>query len=524
MDAMNELDDFIKTMKSGSLRISEEKTAIWIQATPIELFDACEACIGSGGVFDSAFIYPSVGGRDWTAAYIFLVPRLAKIAIVWSHAKRFFSISGRIPAALWDERKMHELSGAEFFGLQDTRPLVLHPESVNLLKHQVRSRLTNSQRDSYTYAYHFEGTGAEGEFEIPVGPVHAGIIEPGHFRFHVVGEEINRLEVRLSYLHRGIEKIVRGKRLDAVLPVIEQISGDESAANSIAYAQAVESLAEITVPKKAESLRLIIAELERIYSHLADIGGMAMDVGFYASSYRFAALRESALRLNEQIFGNRFLRGIVSIGGIGRDIPNGSLAELQRSLKAFLRELEDIENMTVSSSTFLDRAFTTGIVRKESAKELALVGPAARASGLNCDIRKHLPYGAYKSNKIIEHTAENGDVLSRFMVKFNEIRESVRLINVELSRKAWSRGPRAARYSLQSVRSGSIGIGICEAARGGSTFLIRAGKNGTVDVLSVRTSSFRNWRALERAVITNIIGDFPLINKSFNLSYSGADL
>ncbi len=521
---MNGANDFIKSIKKNSTGISADGALIWIETDPIAIVDACDACIGKGGAFDSAFAYPSSNGKDWTVAYLFRVPKLENIAIVWSHAKQFYSISGKIPAAMWDERKMAETSGIRFFGLSDTRPIVIHPESYNLLKGKVSASLPKKQKELYKTDYAFRGTEKEGEFEIPVGPVHAGIIEPGHFRFHVTGEEINKMEVRLSYLHKGIEKILVGKPLDKAFPIIEQISGDESVANSVAYAQAVEMALGIAVPKRAESVRLLLLELERIYSHLADIGGMAMDVGFYAVSARFAALREEVMRLNEGVFSNRFLRNIISIGGAEETASAEEIAALVNDMRSISEELSRIEDLALTSSTFLDRVFLAGRVSKEAAKELSLVGPAARAAGVSCDARKHLPYGAYKTNKVIEHMAENGDVLSRLLVKINEIRESVRLIDAEIAKRV--KGPISANIDnkLRNAKSGLIGVGICEAARGSSTFFLRTGKNGTIDVLLIRTSSFRNWRALEKAVMTNIVPDFPLINKSFNLSYSGADL
>lgn len=493
-------------------------TVVWAEARPAGMPEVCTACTGAGGIFDSAFAYPNGKGRelvaagsgakarDWIVVYIFRLPEFGKVLAIRARGERFFSVSGKIQAALWDERKMREISGAEFSGLQDARPIVMHPENAG-----------NGG------TYHFEGTGADGEFEIPVGPVHAGIIESGHFRFHVAGEEINKLEVRLGYVHKGIESIAVKKPLDGIFPLIEQISGDESVANSVAYAQAVEAAAGIKPSARGESLRLILLEMERVCSHLADLGGISMDIGYYASSSRFTALREDMMRLNRRISGSRFLRGMVSVGGLCSDISDEKLRMLPAELDKFSKSLLEIEDLTTSSSTFLDRAFTTGRVLHETAKGLSLVGPAARASGIRCDLRAQFPYGGYKANKIGEEIAEGGDVLARFMVKFNEIEESVRLIRKEVSKKQKG-AVCAGAGALKRVPEGSMGIGVCEAPRGACTIVVQAGKQGTVGRLMVRTASFRNWRAIEKAVLNNIVADFPLINKSFNLSYSGADL
>jgi Ni,Fe-hydrogenase III large subunit len=411
---------------------------------------------------------------------------------------------------------MHEISGAEFHGLADKRPIVSHPENANLL-----GRKSHAASGSYAFA----GTGASGEFEVPVGPVHAGIIEPGHFRFHVSGEGINKMEVRLSYLHRGIEGMAKGKKYQDAFSIVEQISGDESVANSVAYASAAESLAGIRVPAAAESLRLILLEEERICSHLADLGGIATDVGFSASASQFLALRESMMRLNEKYFGNRFMRNLAAIGGVSRDIPREKLREMASELESFSKSLLEIEALTMSSSTFLDRAFSAGKVSAGIAAQLALVGPGARASGISCDARKHFPYGAYHHAKVNEAMEDNGDALARFMVKLNEIKESARLIRAEiLHMPSSSYCAEGVSRALQSIPVGETSTGICEAPRGSCMFLLQSGKNGKIGHLSIRTASFRNWRALEKAVLNNIIADFPLINKSFNLSYAGSDL
>ena len=494
--------------------------AVWIETSPEGLKGACVSSVNAGGKFDSAFILPYQGRSEFKALYLFRMQGIGKILILWAHAKSFIAVSPSIPGALWDERKMHELTGAVFEGLEDERPIMIHSENLKFMKD--RGSLNNAQKEMYSRPYVISGTGEEGEFQVLVGPVHAGIIEPGHFRFHVIGERINKLEVRMSYVHKGIEELAEGKDVESIFPLIEQISGDESVANSVAYAQAVEYLADIDVPSRDQSIRLILLELERIYSDLADIGGIALDVGYYAASSKYHIIREDMMRLNEKLTGSRFLKGMISIGGVSTDLSEEKLPGISNGIKLFVQELREVEDMTMSSSTFIDRVFTTGMVFPKTAANLSLVGPVARAVGVSCDVRKYFPYGAYKANRINEALAKNGDVMSRFMVKVDEIKESARLIEREIARMPKQSTRRKASNTIPSNESG---IGLCEAARGSCTFFVQTGKDGKIARLAVRTASFRNWRAIEKAVLGNtIIADFPVVNKSMNLSYSGTDL
>ncbi|VVC02426.1 F(420)H(2) dehydrogenase subunit D [uncultured archaeon] len=246
-----------------------------------------------------------------------------------------------------------------------------------------------------------------------------------------------------------------------------------------------------------------------------------MDVGYSAAASQFAAQREDMMRLNERAFGNRFMRGLIKIGGMERDFNSERLSSLLAGLKSFSNTLGEIERFSLASSTFLDRAFMAGQLHPSTATELAIVGPGARACGIPCDVRKQLAYGAYAHAGVNESLGTKGDALSRFMVKLNEVKESVRLINEETSRMQ----PGAVcASSTPKPKAGSIAFGVCETPRGSVTMMLQAGKAGAIANLSIRTASFRNWRAVEQAVLGNIVADFPLVNKSFNLSYAGADL
>ena len=499
---------------------SERGGCLFVSVLPDDLTTACHACLTAGAAFDSAFVASAGGkpGKEFDVHYLFRAADIHRMVVISSRGSAFSALSSTLSAAIWDERKMQDLTGMRLDGIPDSRPLIFHPESGLPESHPVGGRAFRKPKNPH---YAMQGTGAEGEFEVAVGPVHAGIIEPGHFRFHVSGERINKMEVRMFYLHRGMEKAAEGKRADAVMPLIEQISGDESAANSVAYCQAVEQALGISVPKRAEAIRAVLMELERIYSHLADIGGMATDIGFTLPASRFAVMREDMMRLNEAVTGNRFLRSQCVVGGVSADFDGNTAHIIAHALERLQHSIEPVGRMTFASSTFLDRTFQTGAISKDIVWELALVGPAARACGVHTDLRIMLPYSGYSKNAPNESVETGGgDVLSRFGVKFAEVEESIKLIKHILSELPQG----ALRAPVPKKASAIIGVGWSEAPRGGCTFLVELAGNGTIKRLAYRSSSFRNWRALEKAVERNIVPDFPLINKSFNLSYAGTDM
>ncbi|MDE1798021.1 MAG: hydrogenase large subunit [Candidatus Micrarchaeota archaeon] len=516
-----------KILKPARLRRAAERGGcVWFDVRPQDLVAACQSAVAAGAAFDSAFVSAAsrpAGG--FILYYLLRAPAIGRMLVFQSTGKAFGALSATHNAALWDERKIQDLTGLSLSGIPDARPLIFHPES-GMPKHRPvghRSIPVPVHPD-----YVIAGTGAEGEYEAAVGPVHAGIIEPGHFRAHVVGEQFNKLEIRMFYLHRGIEQAAEGKPAGSLIPLVESISGDESVASSVAYCQAVERAAGIAPPLRAESIRAVLLELERIYSHLSDLGGMPTDVGFTFAASRFAVLREDMMRLNARICGSRFLRGRVCVGGVTADLDEAQRLDIKRTLSQFIVQLEHAERITLTSSTYLDRVFMTGAVSPRVAADLALLGPVARAVGVPCDLRRALPYGAYARHPIREPLEKNGDVLSRFTVKLAEAKEAARLAR-HISTYMHA-GPLRAPANLGSKKGPRknslprVGAGWAEAPRGGTTFLVELNADGTVRRLACRTPSFRNWRGIEKAVMGNIVPDFPLINKSFNMSYAGTDL
>jgi formate hydrogenlyase subunit 5 len=433
------------------------------------------------------------------------------------------SVARLYPAASWFERDVQDGFGVKFDNAFDTRRLFLHeayPDDFHpLLKSFRNSRdipgKANSELPGTPYKFkRFDG---EGVYEIPVGPVHAGIIEPGHFRFSVIGETVLALEIRMFYKHRGIEKLAEGKRPGDCVTIAETVSGDESAANAAAFCMAIEQITGQTAPLRAWQLRTVLLEMERIYSHLGDMGGMMVDVAYPVGAGDFFILREEILRHNHNISGSRFLKGIMCPGGLKKDVPPAALESLGTYLKGFTGRVKKAANFIRRSPSVIDRLETTGVISEKIIHPLHITGPAARASGVRIDTRLDHPYGIYPSLGVNVITGEKGDVLSRFDVKSEEILNSVAIIQSILDEI--KDGPVCAKTDAKD----GCALAVIEAPRGQSVHWVYI-KDGLVDRYKIRTASFCNWQAIEHAVIGNIVPDFPLINKSLNLSYAGTDL
>lgn len=431
------------------------------------------------------------------------------------------SVACVFPTACWFEREVRDGFGVDFYDAFDQRRLFLHecyPSDFHpLLKEFVDGPISSVVETAVNDAYHFKRLDGEGVYQIPVGPVHAGIIEPGHFRFSVIGETIFNLEVRMFYKHRGIEKLAEGKTVDECMAVAESVSGDESVCNSVAFALAVEKVSQAQATSRGWALRTILLELERIYSHLGDMAGMIIDVAFPKGASPFFILREDVFRRNAALTGSRFMKGFVCPGGVKRDIEDRELAALGTFLLGFSREFEAAVRGVKSVSSVVDRLETTGVIRPELSCSLNITGPAARASGVPVDTRRDHPYGLYSDLKFGKRIGEKGDVMARFSVKFEEVLDSVSMI-----REVIASIPRGeVRNKIKPVE-GHV-LSLVEAPRGQSLHWLSV-KGGRVDRYKVRTPSFCNWQAIEHAVLGNIVPDFPLINKSLNLSYAGTDL
>lgn len=483
-----------------------------------------DALANNGCVLISLFCAENFEGRRGLALFYAFEQRGCENVLVLMRgvlAGKSTSIALKFPSACWFEREISDGFGVEFEGAFDSRRLFLHeayPEDFHpLLKETPNEKIKLLEKIPAESEYKFKPMHGEGVYQIPVGPVHAGIIEPGHFRFSVIGEPVSNLEVRMFYKHRGIEKLAEGKTPEECVKIAESISGDETAANAVAFCMAVEKISGIRISERTERLRAVLLEMERIYSLLGDVAGMIVDVAFASGASPFFILREEILRQNANLTGSRFMKGAIGIGGLKTNVAQDSLHGLLAYLKKFPKRFKEAHNSALSSTIAMDRFDTTGAVGKYLIAPLNITGPIARASGVNIDNRLDRPYGAYGEFRPRAKTLEDGDVLSRFEVKSHEILESVGLIQKLL--KDLPEGRLSSEFKIKD----GFCLSIVEAPRGQNLHWVYV-KDGMISRYKVRTASFCNWQAIEHAVIGNIVPDFPLINKSMNLSYAGTDL
>ena len=352
------------------------------------------------------------------------------------------SIAKTFPSACWYEREVTDGFGVEFQGAFDKRRLFLHenyPAGFHPLLKSFKNGKIETQAPDSQNEYVFKQVEGEGVYQIPVGPVHAGIIEPGHFRFSVIGETIFNLEIRLFYKHRGLEKLAEGKKPQDCVKIAETISGDETVANAVAFCNAVEKICAVEVPRRALQLRTLFLELERVYSHLGDLAGMCVDVAYPVGASPFFILREEVFRLNEALTESRFMKGIVSVGGLTKDAPEMALQKLSAYLQTFPRRLSVAAEINNSYFSVIDRFETTGKVKPEILEPLHITGPVSRAAGKMTDTRVNHPYGLYRELQVKGRTQSNSDVLTRFNLKADEIRDSVKIIQGILGKlEIWS--------------------------------------------------------------------------------------
>jgi Ni,Fe-hydrogenase III large subunit/Ni,Fe-hydrogenase III component G len=415
------------------------------------------------------------------------------------------------------EREIADLLGIRAVGHPDPRPLVRHafwPEDYHPLR---RDAVPRSFEDDGR-PFPFQQVGGEGVYEIPVGPVHAGIIEPGHFRFSVVGETIIDMKSRLYFTHKGTEKLFEGRAPADGVALAERISGDTTVGHALAYCQAVEAAAGVTVPPRARWLRVVLLELERLYNHVGDFGMIANDTGFAAAHSHCFRIRERLLRLNQRVTGNRLLRGGLVPGGVAVDAPAG--VDLAAEVAAALGDFEEIVELSLASTLVADRLDATGRLTRRTATDHGVLGFVARASGIDADARRDHPFAAYPELRPRVSVHESGDVRARTLVRVEEARESARLIRRAL--ETLPAGPLAA--AVPPLPADAPAFALVEGWRGAIIHWVLAGAGGALARVKVLDPSFLNWPALSYALLTNIVPDFPLCNKSFNQSYSGNDL
>ena len=417
------------------------------------------------------------------------------------------------------ERELEDLFSIVAIGHPDPRRLVRHgfwPEAYYpLRKDAVATDFTDDGRP-----FPFTAVGGEGVFEIPVGPVHAGVIEPGHFRFSVMGETIIDMKSRLYFTHKGTEKLFEGRPAADGVRLAERVSGDTSVGHSLAFCEALEAAAGVEAPRRARYLRVVLLELERLYNHVADFGAIVNDTGFAVAHAHCFRIRERLLRLNKRLTGNRLLRGAIVPGGVAADLPAD--AALVADVEAALADFLEVVEISLENTLVLDRLDGTGVLTADKATDHGVLGFVGRASGVDADTRRDRPFAAYAELAFDVPVMTGGDVKARALVRVEEARQSVRLIRQAFA--GLPSGPLAAELPDVPPREPGIGVGIVEGWRGRIVHWVRVAPDGRLDRVKIADPSFFNWPALSPALIDTIVPDFPLCNKSFNQSYSGNDL
>ncbi len=427
------------------------------------------------------------------------------------------------PAANRSERHTHDLFGVKFTDHPDPRRWVRHqawPEHSYPLRKDFPAAGYPEAVTPPDMNYPFIKADGAGVYEIPVGPVHAGIIEPGHFRFQAVGELILNLEERLGYVHKGIEKIAEGRTPESLARLAGRVSGDTTVGHAWAACQAMEQAAEISIPPRAALLRGILAERERIANHLGDMGAICNDVAFIFAQVHFTRLRELWLRSNAKIFKSRLLMDCIIPGGVSCDILEADCIVVREDIKRLRKELDQLIPALDLNTTLEDRLYTAGFLSEPIAAAFGALGYVGRASGQTFDIRRDAPYSPYDKVAFKVAAENQGDIASRFWVRYKEIIAAMKLLEQFMQQLE----PGELTTPWQIPTAGAEGLGIIEGWRGEIISFVRFDSGNTIARFYPRDPSIINWPALEKLVLNNIVPDFPVCNKSLNGSYSGNDL
>lgn len=431
----------------------------------------------------------------------------------------FPSVTLVLPAANWYEREVKDLLGLRPQGHPDPRPLILHgdwPEDLHPLhkdypldQHAPRVESRES----------FMSYDSEDVTVVPVGPIHAGIIEPGHFRFGTVGDTILHLDARLFFTHRGLEKASEGMPLSKALFLAERICGVCALSHAIAFAQAVESAGNVRIPSRAKYLRMIFLEMERLYNHIGDVGNICAGFGFQVGVSQGARLKEELQQLNEKMTGHRYLRGIVSLGGMRIDLTRADCEEIEQKLQWIKKDFTEVVSLLLNHDIAINRMTKTGILRLEHANNLEVVGIAARASGRAIDIRQGQPYAAYDQVQFEIPSHTEGDVLARIQTRIDEVYQSFSIIEQVMEQLPVG----DILTDIPKLKPYRTAMGWCESPRGETVHWVMIGPNNTVYRYRIRSATYSNWPAVPLTMEGNIVPDFPLINKSFELCYACCD-
>ena len=426
----------------------------------------------------------------------------------------FPSVGLKHAPAIRLERTIHDLFGLAPQGADDGRPWLDHGNW------DVRYPLARQQEGTMSspHLYAFLSAEGEGLHQIAVGPVHAGIIEPGHFRFHANGETVVRLEVRLGYTHKGTEILMRGSDPTHAAQLAGRVSGDSTVAYAIAFARAAEAALNVDVPARAHWLRALMAEMERLANHLGDIGAICNDASFSLMLAHCGILRERVLRVADTCFGHRLMRDCVLPGGVVHDLDPAKLPVLRALILEIKSRLPELVALYDNTASLQDRTVATGVLKPQLALKFAAGGYVGRASGRNFDARRDFAYPPYDQLSFDIPVLQEGDVNARVWIRIREVEQSLALIEQILD--GLPNGPVRAPVKPQEGE----GLAMVEGFRGDILIWLRLDQAGRIARCHLRDPSWFQWPLLEAAIEGNIVADFPLCNKSFNCSYSGCDL
>lgn len=447
---------------------------------------------------------------------------LLKVAVPTANAA-LPSWSAVYPGANRLERHARDLFGVHFEHSPDARRWTRHQAWTEQEFPLQQAFPVRGTRDAPTPAdaqYPFLTVEGDAVYEIPVGPVHAGIIEPGHFRFHAIGETVLNLETRLGYVHKGIEKIAEGRDAEGLLRLAARVSGDSAVAHAWAAAQALEHAAGIDPPARALHLRALLCERERIGNHLGDIAAICNDVAFSFAYLQFSRLRELWLRRNGELFGHRLLMDTLQIGGVRQPLDKPAIAQLLADTQQLRKELSELLPVLRDNQSLRDRLLQAGVLTQADARQLGCLGYVGRASGVAYDVRTEHRLPPYDQISLERPLQSEGDVAARLRQRGEELYASLNAIR-ELLEKL-PHGPVTTAW--RTPADDAAGLGIVEGWRGETLAFVRFGPDGRVRRYFPRDPSWFNWLALERLIHGNIVPDFPVCNKSINGSYAGVDL
>ncbi len=425
------------------------------------------------------------------------------------------SLTASLPQSNLFEREIGEQFAVDFIGHPWFKPLRYHSNyrGVEDLWQDIPSKPIPG-------VYPFYQLRGEETHEVAVGPVHAGIIEPGHFRFQCHGEEIFTLEIQLGYQHRGIEKMMEKVSFERAVLLAESIAGDTVIAHTIAYCNMMESLSDCEISPRAEAIRAIALELERLSNHIGDLGALSTDIGFLPPAAYFGRLRGEFLNLLMELSGNRYGRSLCRPGGVLFDLDQDMIKDFKKRLLLTQKDLKEISNLFFTKSSVLSRLEATGLVSNKQAKELGLVGPAARASGCNLDVRTDYAFGFYRFHHIPISTVGSGDVYARALIRWLESQRSL-----EFLLKVLHEIPQGdLRVELPVLKPNHMALAMTEGWRGEIVHVAMTDSKANLIRYKIKDPSFNNWPGLSMSMQGAQISDFPLCNKSFNLSYAGHDL